>query len=214
MWHLAKILSGIAFVVLVTFGLALLLDLPFLSDPSEFLSQNSVLAAFSGMALLALDILLPIPSSIIMASLGHLFGVVQGALFSFLGMMLSCILGYYIGRLWGSYWTKNTDPAKQQRSMEILERWGGFALIVTRPIPVLSESVVVLSGIKKMPFPTVLGTCALGLLPTSIFYALVGAYSASLESSIWSFIAVVGLALLFMWLKKWSSQKKRVLLQQ
>lgn len=213
MWHLTKILGGIAFIVLVTFGLALLLDLPFLSDPSDFLSENSVFAAGSGMLLLALDILLPIPSSIIMAAMGHLFGVVLGALFSFIGMMLSCVIGYYIGSLWGSYWMKRTDEAKQKRSLEILEKWGGFALIVTRPIPVLSESVVVLSGIKRMPFRTVFGTCAVGLLPTSIFYAIVGAYSTSLKTSIWSFVAVVLLAFAFMGAKKLVERRKKVLLQ-
>lgn len=213
MLHLTKILGAISFIVLVTFGLALLLDLPFLSDPKEFLADNGAIAATSGVVLLALDILLPIPSSIIMATMGNLFGIAMGALLSYTGMMLSCLLGYGIGRLWGAKWMKSADPEKQKRSIQILEKWGGFALIVTRPIPVLSESVVVLSGIKKMPLKTVFVTCSIGLLPTSIFYALVGAYSTSLRSNIWSFVTVVFLALAFMLVKRSIERKKEVSLQ-
>jgi len=199
--------------VLVTFGLALLLDVPVLSNPKEVMVDNGVVTAGSGVALLALDILLPIPSSIIMATMGNLFGIALGALLSFTGMMLSCLLGYGIGRLWGDRWMRNTDAEKQRRSLQILEKWGGFALIVTRPIPVLSESVVILAGIKKMSLKTVFLTCAIGLLPTSIFYAVVGAYSTSLKSNVWSFVTVILLALAFMLVKRSLDRKKEISLQ-
>ena len=51
--------------------------------------------------LLASDILLPIPSSIVSTACGMLLGVTVGTSVSLLGMTISCVLGYWLGRGWG-----------------------------------------------------------------------------------------------------------------
>jgi len=206
---IGKILGISIFIVLLTFGLAVTLEIPFLVNPQYLMEQNSLWTAVLASGLLALDIFLPVPSSIIMISSGHLFGVAAGALVSFIGMMISCAIGYYIGRLSGKLWLKEDSP-NYKRSQEILAKWGEFALILTRPVPVLSESVIILAGAEKMPVHRALLTSALGLAPTCIIYAVVGHYAASLAANVWSFVVVVSLALLFLLLKRKVFRKKVV----
>ncbi|HAD96215.1 MAG TPA: hypothetical protein DCG19_02355 [Cryomorphaceae bacterium] len=198
---IGKILGISIFIVLLTFGLAVTLEIPFLVDPQYLMEQDTVWTALLASGLLALDILLPVPSSIIMITCGHLFGVTIGALVSFSGMMISCVLGYYLGRLSGKLWL-NENSSGYQRAQEILGKWGDFALIISRAIPVLSESVIILAGAEKMPFHRVLLASATGLAPTCILYAIVGHYATSLAANVWSFVAVVALALLFLLFRK------------
>ena len=55
------------------------------------------LAASSIFGLLALDVLLPVPSSIVSTAAGVLLGFWRGALVIWAGMMVACLLGYAIG---------------------------------------------------------------------------------------------------------------------
>ena len=48
--------------------------------------------------LLALDIVLPIPSSIVSTACGALFGFVPGLIISSVGMTIAAAAGYFIGR--------------------------------------------------------------------------------------------------------------------
>ncbi len=194
---IGKILGIVVFIILLTLGLVAILDIPFLVDPSPLLEKSSFLTATVAACLLVLDIFLPVPSSVIMIACGHLFGVAIGALVSFTGMMISNILGYYIGYISGSIWV-NEKSSSYKRARKIMDQWGGFALILTRPIPILSESVVIIAGVEKMPLLRVLIASALGLAPICILYAIVGHYAASLAANVWSFVIVLALALLFM----------------
>ncbi|MFO7936997.1 MAG: hypothetical protein R6V06_05240, partial [Kiritimatiellia bacterium] len=50
-------------------------------------------------ALLASDILLPVPSCIVSTACGMILGFIYGTLASFMGMSVSCLAGYFTGRL-------------------------------------------------------------------------------------------------------------------
>src|SRR5687767_6727372 len=56
-----------------------------------------VALAVAGVLLLGVDVLLPVPSSVVMIGNGVLFGVVAGGLLSVLGGLISSALGYYLG---------------------------------------------------------------------------------------------------------------------
>ena len=55
---------------------------PLLSDPTPWMKHGGVLAASLGVGLLIADVLLPVPSSLVMVAHGALFGVVVGTLLS------------------------------------------------------------------------------------------------------------------------------------
>lgn len=97
-----------------------------------------------GAALLAMDVVLPIPSSILGALLGGRLGFALGALWAGLGLMLGSALGYALGRLW---------PARFAEDMRsVTEDAPAFAVILlSRPVPVLAEAISIAAGVTRVP---------------------------------------------------------------
>ena len=58
---------------------------------------SSGLAALTIGALLALDVFLPVPSSIVSTAAGVLLGMWPGATVVWIGMMAGCLIGYFVG---------------------------------------------------------------------------------------------------------------------
>src|SRR5262245_49608118 len=71
---------GMIAVILLLFALVEALDIPLLTDPSESLTRLGGWAALAGVALLVADVVLPVPSSLVMVAHGALFGVTIGPL--------------------------------------------------------------------------------------------------------------------------------------
>lgn len=106
-----------------------------------------------GSALLALDVLLPIPSSIVGSLLGARLGFAVGVAFTLVGLLAGHVLGYTLGRAW------------PHRFAPSLERTATLWLVfVSRPVPVLAEAVAVGAGAAGMPFAPYVGACAAGNL--------------------------------------------------
>lgn len=100
----------------------------------------------AGAALLAMDVLLPVPSSILGALLGGRLGFVLGALWAGLGLMAGSALGYAVGRLW---------PARFADGMrELTEQAPAlFVIALSRPVPVLAEAISIAAGVTRVPPP-------------------------------------------------------------
>lgn len=181
--------------MLLLFFVAQAFQLPFLAEDTSFLlRQKKWVAALAGIGLLVVDVVAPVPSSIIMVANGMLFGPVWGTLFSVMGGMGAALLGYWIGirgERVGKRWLRDESLA---RANVFFEKHGMMAVIVSRPIPILAEAVTIIAGISRMPgrkfFPAVL----LGLLPTAVIYAVVGAYALNLQSGLYVFLAAMALA--------------------
>jgi uncharacterized membrane protein YdjX (TVP38/TMEM64 family) len=181
--------------MLLLFFVVQSLQLPFLAeDTSYLLSQKKWVAALAGIGLLIVDVVAPVPSSIIMLANGMLFGPVWGTLLSVVGGLGAASMGYWIGtsgeRI-GKRWLGDESLA---RANAFFLKFGMMAVIVSRPIPMLAEAVSLIAGIFRMPthrfFPAVL----LGLLPPAIVYAVAGAYALDLKNGMYVFLAVMVLA--------------------
>ncbi len=150
-------------------------------------------------ALLALDVFLPVPSSIVSTGAGVLLGFWKGALVIWVGMNLGCAIGY----LFGAY---AAVPARRlvgadglERAGKIMDRYGAWAIVVCRPIPVIAESSVVFAGLVRSPLAPFLWLTTLADLGIALAYAAVGAFSMRAGSFLLTFagaIALPGLALL------------------
>jgi len=181
--------------MLLLFFIVTALQMPFLAEDTSFLlSQKKWVAALAGIGLLIVDVVAPVPSSVIMVANGILFGAVAGTFLSVIGGAGAALVGYWIG-------TQGERVGKRWLGDEALPRanaffchYGMMAVIVSRPIPILAEAVSITAGISRMPkqnfFPAVL----LGLLPTAIIYAVAGAYALNLKSGLYVFLAVMVLA--------------------
>jgi uncharacterized membrane protein YdjX (TVP38/TMEM64 family) len=145
-------------------------------------------------ALLASDILLPIPSSVVSTACGYLLGFWTGALVSWVGMTLGSLLGYELGRSAGDFAARRLVSDTQRAEMQQLAlRWGHWAIAVARPIPVLAETSVVFAGISRLPRGRVAVICLLSNLGVSIVYAAVGAFSASWNAFFLAVAAAFGI---------------------
>lgn len=102
--------------------------------------ENAWLFALSGAGLLAADVLLPIPSSIVGSLLGARLGLVAGWLSALAGMTLASLIAYCVGHLWPRRLMAELPRAPTE-----------LALFLSRPVPVFSEAVAIAAGANRLP---------------------------------------------------------------
>jgi uncharacterized membrane protein YdjX (TVP38/TMEM64 family) len=156
--------------------------------------SSRVALAVAGVLLLGVDVLLPVPSSVVMIGNGVLFGAVAGGLLSVLGGLLSSALGYYLGARSGRLVAKFAGSRDEARARAFLEKYGYAAIVASRPIPVLAEAVAILSGSLGLRVGRVLLSSLAGLVPVSFVYSVTGAYSTGFDSAAWAFALNLGVA--------------------
>jgi uncharacterized membrane protein YdjX (TVP38/TMEM64 family) len=155
--------------------------IPFLEDPTPWLQQAGWLAAAIGVSLLAFDVVLPVPSNIVMIAHGALFGIVVGTLLSLLGSMLASLVAFWIGRRGGRLLSLAVPADERAHADAILARWGVVAIVVSRPLPLLAETILVLAGASQMTWRTAMVSTFVGSVPLCLFYAWAGAASIGFE---------------------------------
>jgi len=195
------LLTVVALIVLFTilFLIVEALGVPLLSDPTPWMRHGGVVAACVGVGLLIADVLLPVPSSIVMVAHGALFGVLWGTMLSLVGSVGAAVFGFAIGRRGGALLERVVTPAERARASSILARWVTLAIIITRPVPLLAETVAIMAGASSMSWRTIVVASIAGSLPMSLLYALTGAAVANLQSTALMFGVVLLVAGLF-WL--------------
>jgi uncharacterized membrane protein YdjX (TVP38/TMEM64 family) len=175
------------------------LGVPLLSDPTPWMRHGGVVAASIGVGLLIADVVLPVPSSIVMVAHGALFGVWWGTMLSLVGSVGAATFGFAIGRRGGALLERVVTPVERARASSILARWGTLAIIVTRPVPLLAETVAIMAGASSMSWRAIIVASISGSLPKSLLYAKTGAAVANLQSTALMFGVVLLVAGLF-WL--------------
>jgi uncharacterized membrane protein YdjX (TVP38/TMEM64 family) len=146
-----------------------------LSDPSSVVEAGGALAAALGVGLLVVDAVVPVASSAVMVAHGAVFGVVGGTLLSLLGSTGAAFLGFGLGRRGAPVVTRVVPADERARAERLLARWGGLAVTVTRPVPLLAEAVVFLAGASAMRWRTVGMAAVAGGFPPALAYSLAGA---------------------------------------
>ena len=196
--YLLIVAALIAFFTIL-FVIVEALGVPLLSDPTPWMKHGGVLAASLGVGLLIADVMLPVPSSLVMVAHGALFGVVGGTFLSLLGSVGAALFGFAIGRRGGKLLERLVTPAERTHADHLLLRWGALAIIVTRPIPLLAETVAIMAGASRMNWTNVILASLVGSLPPALLYALTGAAVANFQSTALMFTVVLAVAGLF-WL--------------
>lgn len=106
--------------------------------------DSAVLFGITGAALLAADLLIPVPSSLMGSLLGARLGMLEGFLWAWIGLMAGNVTGYLLGRFALSRF------ASLEKSARDLELW---VLFVSRPVPVLAEAVTITAGASQISLP-------------------------------------------------------------
>jgi uncharacterized membrane protein YdjX (TVP38/TMEM64 family) len=201
--YIALALAGI---FLACFGIAEALGIPLLTDPMPALRKAGPLAAVIGVALLIADVVLPVPSSVIMVAHGALFGIVTGSLLSLAGSVGCALAGFAIGRAGRDTVRRFVSDAEYARVSRLLDRWGMAGIVATRPVPVLAEVMAIIAGTTPaVSWWQILLSSTLGSLPPAIAYAVAGHYATTTVGLVWVF-AVLMLMSAAMW---WFDRPKR-----
>ena len=196
---------GLATFVLAAFFLGLFalaeaFELPLLIDPEPWLSpSHRLLAATVGVGLLVGDVVLPVPSSLVMIGHGAIFGAFWGTLISLGGSLGGAAVAFGLGRLGGPILARVAGETQRRRAMALLDRWGDLAVVLSRPVPILAETLAILAGTSPMTWPRFLLAALTGALPASLIYALAGAYAVHSTSFVLIFFAVLVLTGIFWW---------------
>lgn len=137
------------------------------------LSPSTVAVAVIG--LLASDILLPVPSSVVSTFAGRMLGFWGGAGASWCGMTLGAAIAFGLVRVFGRPLARRLSSDQElARTDALASRWGAFVLVLTRPIPVLAEASVLLMGTTRLSWWRFLTAVGLSNLGIAAAYAALG----------------------------------------
>jgi uncharacterized membrane protein YdjX (TVP38/TMEM64 family) len=193
------VVFSLAVIFLLLFGVAEALAMPLLTDPSAWLASGGPLPALLSIALLVLDIWLPVPASIIMTANGVLFGVLPGALLSLTGSVSAALLGFGIGRFGSSMLKRLVTETEYEAARALLERWGIVLILVTRPVPILAETFAIMAGASSFSWGRFALACVAGIAPAAFLYALAGATATDMQTGTLAFFIVLLLTGMFWW---------------
>lgn len=174
--------------VLLASLLSLSIILPFLlwGEAAEnwvdrFLSNETSLWILGAVIflLLAGDIALPVPSSVVSTASGAFLGVGLGTLVSAGGMTAGVVAGLLIGRRYGRRACRAFIGAKAYDRLEHYVRSHGILILVLmRPVPVLAEASVISAASLGIPMKTAISYTSLANLGLAFAYACLGAWAA------------------------------------
>jgi uncharacterized membrane protein YdjX (TVP38/TMEM64 family) len=161
------------------------------------------LIAGLAVGLLTVDVVLPLPSSLVAIGAGHALGFAPGALAVWVGLTLSCVLGCALGRWLGAPGVRRLVGADEvaRTAARLRAPRGLLLLAASRAIPVASEVTVVVAGAVRLPWPWFLTVTGLANAGLAVVYAAVGALSAELGHGVLAVLAGIvlpGLALVAM----------------
>ncbi|MFL1494577.1 3-dehydroquinate synthase [Pseudomonas antarctica] len=124
-------------------------------------------------ALLALDVVLPVPSSMVALLAVAVLGSLGGYLVIFIGLCLGAGLGYALG---AGYFRLLSGRLRlhQRQPGQLAYRLGTLSLICLRGVPVLAETSVVAAGMQRYPLRAFLLITTLANAGLALAYTAIG----------------------------------------
>lgn len=195
------IVTGAGLAVGAGVAIALALRFRHLIDLSAMRLALSDLGPWAPLGLVTLFIvqqLLPVfPNFLLIALSGLLFGLPWGVAWAWLGIVAAAAVLYAVGTRWGRRLvTGMVGDERLLMAESLMLRRGAWAVLGIRMIPVLPSYLVsYLAGIVRVPFGVYLAGTALGVLPGTVLYALLGE-RITRPSDPWFWVALLGLGAL------------------
>jgi uncharacterized membrane protein YdjX (TVP38/TMEM64 family) len=148
--------------------------------------------------LLATDIVLPIPSSMVSTFGGAQLGIIGGTLASWVGMTVSAVVGFAVARWCGPAVAHALSrPQDVQRLQRASDRYGPVFLVLARGVPVFAEASVLLLGLERLSWRRFLPAVAASNLGVALAYSAFGTFASQHE---WLPLALgVSVALPLLW---------------
>lgn len=126
-----------------------------------------------GILLLVADVLLPIPSSIVGMALCWALGPLWGGVCLTIGLWLSYVAGYLLGRLMPQQTLRQwIGPHLWDRVQDQARGSALWWIVLARPLPMLAEMTAVLSGVWRIAPAQAFGLAALSSIIVAALYAM------------------------------------------
>ena len=141
----------------------------------RWLESSGPWAWAAGILLLASDLVLPVPGTVVVSALGYIYGTVLGGVIATAGLMTAGLLGYGLGRLFGERlarrWLGDHDF---ETGRKLFESGGGWVVALSRSLPILPEVISCTAGLVRMPFRRFVTALACGSVPMGFLFAAIG----------------------------------------
>ena len=194
-WRIAAVWAVLVCAVLLPFFL-FEQDVRSLVDASlAAAGSNRFLVAMVLFAVLASDILMPVPSCLASALCGALLGPWIGFAVSFSAMCVSAVAGYLLGRF-GAELARRSVRGFSSALDASADGRGAMLIFLMRPVPVLAECSVVYAGLRRWPLGACAFWCLVGNALVSAVYAVLGHLGRTSDSPLPAFAAVILLSAL------------------
>jgi uncharacterized membrane protein YdjX (TVP38/TMEM64 family) len=140
----------------------------------------------AGIALLAGDLFLPVPGTVVISALGLVYGVLIGGAMAAAGLMTAGLCGYGLGRLCGERFARRWLGDRDfDRGTQLFAAGGGWVVALSRALPILPEVISCTAGLVRMPFKRFVVSLACGSVPMGYLFAAIG--HAGQETPGWAF---------------------------
>jgi uncharacterized membrane protein YdjX (TVP38/TMEM64 family) len=169
-------------VVIGMLGLALAscATIPTAQDANDavlMLRKHNDWAWAVGIALIWVDLVLPIPQTVVITALGIIYGSFFGGLVGSVGLITGGLLGYVLMLTSARRMVKRfVGPQSLNRMESLFERAGAWAIVLTRSLPYsIPEAMVCLAGLAGMRIGKFTAALSIGSVPTGFAFAAIGA---------------------------------------
>lgn len=144
----------------------------------------------AGIALLAGDLALPVPGTVVISALGLIYGTLLGGAIAVVGLMTAGLCGYGLGRLFGERFARRwLGDRDYEKGKLLFAAGGGWVVALSRALPILPEVISCTAGLVRMPFKRFVVSLGCGSLPMGFLFAAIG--QAGREAPSWA----IGLSL-------------------
>ncbi|MEM9186797.1 MAG: VTT domain-containing protein, partial [Planctomycetota bacterium] len=128
---------------------------------------------------LALDVVLPVPSGPLNTLAGAQLGAGLATLVCWVGMTAGAVIAFAATRRWGAAaaaWL--VSEAQLANAREVSGTASAWLLLASRPVPVLAEATIILAGLIGVPWLSFVRFVAAGNLVVAFVYASVGHWAS------------------------------------
>ena len=129
----------------------------------------AAVACFAALAFLG------VPQFVLIAAAAAAFGAWRGLFYSWVGTMVSALIGFWLGRAWGGRLLPAQGDGAVGRFMALVARNGFVASLVIRLVPFAPFVVVnMAAGVTTIAMTDFVAGTAIGILPKIVVTAVAG----------------------------------------
>jgi uncharacterized membrane protein YdjX (TVP38/TMEM64 family) len=161
----------LCFLGFILFGLILFFILGDALVDQSWLNSLGEWTWLAAVGLLVADVLVPIPTTVIITALGQKYGPLLGGAIGTLGVFLAGFTAYGLTRVLGPRFARWLLGKDLERAERYFEHSGAFAVACSRWLPLIPEAISCLAGLARMPFGRYCLALLCGAAPMSYAYA-------------------------------------------